>query len=190
MPEELLDQMLRHAGVDEARAEGMAELVGGHSHRPPGLVAQIDCLLPAAEPVAQRVDGQWQRRVGIRSLLGEEPRRGLGPSPPDVLLLGTDGLHRWGTQGNHLLRSHLRVEVVQTRPADAVVDDGVEGQGAGVSRAQAGFDEHHHQVAGRVGEAIEVVRPLELAHHELGDEPGQGFGPPGKVLLVEGCANR
>src|SRR5437016_1415274 len=40
------------------------------------------------------------------------------------------------------------------------------------------------------GEAIEVVRPLELAHHELGDEPGQGFGPPGKVLLVEGCANR
>jgi hypothetical protein len=49
MAEEFLDDMLGNAGVDEAGADGVAELVSVHSNLLPGFVTDIDRLLPAAE---------------------------------------------------------------------------------------------------------------------------------------------
>ena len=46
MAEELLDHVLRDAGVDQPGPEGVTELVTGHGDRLPGLVAQVDDALP------------------------------------------------------------------------------------------------------------------------------------------------
>lgn len=64
MAQELLDDVLGHASVDEPGADGVAELMGMDAHWPAGLVAHVDAGLPVAELVGQRAVGVGLGAVG------------------------------------------------------------------------------------------------------------------------------
>jgi hypothetical protein len=67
---------------------------------------------------------------------------------PDVLLLGTDRGGGLRAERDQQLGADLGGLEPQARPSGAVVENGVERQGAGVAAAQPGLDQHHYQVAG------------------------------------------
>ena len=101
-------------------------------------------------------------------------------------LLGSDGFGGGGAEGHELLSRHLGVEVAKAGPSGAVFDDRVERQRAGVVGPQAGLHDHDDQRPGRgVGQHREVFGVFELCHDELGDEPGQGPGSAGQVVVID-----
>jgi hypothetical protein len=81
----------------------------------------------------------------------------------------------------------LAFQEAQARSPATVFDKGVEAELAGVVRPQARLDEHHHQRSGGVvGQAVEVVGGLDLAHDVLGDVAGQGVRSARQVVDVDG----
>jgi hypothetical protein len=60
MSEQLLDDVLRHAGVDQSGPESVAELVAAHPDRLARPIAQVDDGLPVGE-----LAGEAGMRVGL-----------------------------------------------------------------------------------------------------------------------------
>ncbi len=71
--EELLDDVLGHAGVDEPGADGVAELVGVDPDGLAGFVPDVDGLLPGAELVGEAAVGVGLGAVGVVHDAGEQP---------------------------------------------------------------------------------------------------------------------
>ena len=71
MAEELLDDVLGDAGVDQPGPDRVAELVGVDAHRLAGLVVHADAALPAAELTREAAVGVGPGAVGVvRSIPG------------------------------------------------------------------------------------------------------------------------
>ena len=144
--------------------------------------------LPAGQTPPQCGVAERPGRVGVGVRGGEQHRRGAGPAVEQMRLLGADGFGGGGAEGHELLGGHLGVEVAKAGPSGAVVDDRVEWQRAGVVGPQAGLHEHGDQRRGRgVGQHCEAFGVFELGHDELGDEPGQGPGSAGQVVVIDRC---
>ncbi len=185
--------MLGDAVVDQPRPERVAELVGGHAHGLAGLVMQHDAVLPVRQPRAEGGVGEWPPPAGVAVRGGEQPRRwAVWPPQPQVGLLGADGLGGPGGQRHELFGLHLVVEELQAGPADRVVDDRVERQRARVVGPQPGLDDQHEQVSGGVvGQQREMIRTVDLGHHELGDEPGQRLWSRRELVEIDrGCGRQ
>ena len=90
--EQLLDDVLGHAGVDEPGPDGVTELVRVDAHGLAGLVANVDLLLPLAELARQC---SRARRALVPSGFCWMPGNSQGePSGQPVrtwCLLGADG---------------------------------------------------------------------------------------------------
>ena len=102
--EELLDDVLGDAGVDQPGPERVAELVAGHGDRLPGLVVQADDALPAPQLLAEGAV-----RVGLGAVVvagdpGEQPRAAGGPALAHVVLLGGDGRRGLGAERDRAAR--------------------------------------------------------------------------------------
>jgi hypothetical protein len=110
MTEHLLHDVLRDAGVDQPRPEGVTELVGGDRHGLTGLVAQADVALPPGEPFAEGGVGERADAVGVAVRRGEQHRRALRPAVAEVGLLRADRVGRRGRQRHELFGGHLVVE--------------------------------------------------------------------------------
>ncbi len=184
--EKLLDDVLRDAGVDQSCPNGVPELMRLDAHCLAGLVVHTDAALPAAELTRKAAVGVGQVTVGILLDPREQPRRPIRTALAYVGLLGPDGLGGLGAEGDELLGADLGVGETQAGPADAVVDEGVEGELAGVAAPQPGLYEQDDEVADTwAGEQVQVGVGLELSHDELGHEPGQGVLGPGHLFDVE-----
>lgn len=82
-------------------------------------------------------------------------------------------------EGKELVGVGFVVVKVQAGPADAVVDQRVERQGAGVGGSQPRFHQHDDEVTDGGFEQGEVTGGFQLGHDELGHEAGQRLVPSG-----------
>ena len=134
------------------------------------LVADVAVGQPPVEQAAVAVVGQRPRPAGAAPVPGEQTRVGAGPAGGDPVLLGADLGLELVVDGDCGLAAHLVVEVAQVRGALAVVDQTVEGQGAGVGGPQPAPDQDQGDQPGvRVSPAIQVGRGFDLRHDVLGE---------------------
>jgi hypothetical protein len=85
--------------VDQPGPQGVAELVGGHMHRPAFGVVDVAGDQPLVELPA--IGGVRQRRAAVRVSLGSRQQYGrLWEAFPDLLLLAADRLQQLVVDGD------------------------------------------------------------------------------------------
>ena len=144
--------------------------------RPAG-VADVAVGQPAAQAVVQRAPQKRPVTVRILAQRGQQKRWRSGEALAQVLLLAADlRQHAVGDRDDRLARELVVIEA-QVRGAGLVGGDRIKRQAQAVDRPQSGLDQDHDGGAGRkVRQAVKRLVALELAHHELIDEPRQPAG--------------
>jgi len=141
MVEQHPNDLLRDVPVDQPAGEGVPPLVRG---RPGGVavfVADVAVGQPAVEQAAVAVVGQRAGSGGAAPVPGKQAGVVGGPAGDDPVLLDADLSLELLVDRDGGLATHLVVDIAQVGRALPVVEQAVEGQGAGVGGAQPAPDQ-------------------------------------------------
>jgi hypothetical protein len=153
-------------------AQGMSPLVWGQMH---GATVGVKNLAGCQPPVKRQPVGRRRDRGSPVGVFGWPREQHRGVTDPS-LLLGDQSLELFINRDQGLA-FHFVVEVAQVGRALGIGDDAVVGQAQRISDAQSCADQDHgDQPVGRVGEAVEIVRVLDLSHDMLGQSAWWAFG--------------
>jgi hypothetical protein len=125
------DDFLRDVSVDQPCSQGMPPLMRGEVDRAAVLVADLAVLKPSVERVSVGRGRPGMSSAGVAVVAGKQVRAAGGEAFQDAALLSVDRSLDFLVDGDRGFAFHLGIAVFQVGGSVVIVDQALEGKGAG-----------------------------------------------------------